>query len=277
MSKNEKISVVNFLKYSKWQEGQALLIVVLVMVVAMSVGLSIAVRTTTNIRTASEDESSQRAFSAAEAGIEQSLTRGNSFQINGSFGNTTYSTKGIPLSGAQFLVHNGTTVLKDEPVDVWLSDYPDYITPWSGNLTVNWGTAGETCAISESVNTQAALEIVLIYGSKAAPRVHEYLLDPCSSRRGNNKFQVSAPGGNVSNKSFAYQYSIAVNSGLIARIIPLYAPTSIGISANSPLPSQGTIIASTGVFDNTKREIVSFRGYPKLPLEVFPFIFFSPK
>jgi len=57
----------------KYQSGQALLIVILVMVIALTVGLSVAVRTTTNIRTASEDENSQRAFSAAEAGVSKRL------------------------------------------------------------------------------------------------------------------------------------------------------------------------------------------------------------
>ena len=260
------------------EEGQALLIVVLIMVVSLTVGLSVAVRSMTNIRISSEDENSQRAFSAAEAGVEQALNQGNNFEVSGSLANsTTYQTKVTALPETAFTVQNGTTILKDEPVDVWLSDYPDYTSPWSGNLTVNWGTAGEACATSESSNTQAALEIVLISGSKAAPKLTEYLLDPCAARRVHNKFQSpSTPGNTVNGKSFAYKQTIVVVSGLIARVIPLYAPTVVGVEGSVALPAQGTVVTSTGVSDNTQRKIVSYRGYPKLPSELFPFIFFSP-
>ena len=54
----------------KYQKGQILLLVVLVMTIALTIGLSLATRTITDIRTTTEEENSQRAFSAAEAGIE---------------------------------------------------------------------------------------------------------------------------------------------------------------------------------------------------------------
>jgi Tfp pilus assembly protein PilX len=53
------------------EKGQMLLIVVLIMVVALTVGLSIAARSLVNLKIATDDENSQRAFSAAEAGIER--------------------------------------------------------------------------------------------------------------------------------------------------------------------------------------------------------------
>lgn len=267
-------------KYAKnrLQKGQALLIVVLVMVVALTVGMSVTVRTITNLRTSSENENSERAFSAAEAGIERTLANPAPITNTSLGNNSSFSTSVITLSGSQFTVHNGTTILKDEPVDVWLANYPDYASPWSGNLIVNWGSAAETCTNLESSNTQAALEIVLISGSKASPKLTEYLLDPCAARRASNKFQAPvSPGDNFSGKIFAYKNTIAITSGLIVRIIPLYAPTVVGVEGSAALPAQGTVITSTGVSDNAQRKIVSFRGYPKLPVELFPFIFFSPK
>jgi len=50
----------------------------------------------------------------------------------------------------------------------------------------------------------------------------------------------------------------------------------LGVVGSVDLPQQGTIVSSTGISDTTKRKIVSFRGYPKLPVELFPFIIFSP-
>ena len=47
-----------------------LLVVVLTMIVALTVGLSLASRTITNMKISKQNEESQRAFQAAEAGIE---------------------------------------------------------------------------------------------------------------------------------------------------------------------------------------------------------------
>lgn len=64
----------NFLpKRSKNQSGQALLIVLLVMAVVLTVALSSVSRSVSDISTSEIEEDSSRAFSAAEAGIEQAL------------------------------------------------------------------------------------------------------------------------------------------------------------------------------------------------------------
>lgn len=59
----------------KRKSGQILVLVLLVVVVALSVGLSVASRNITNIRTSTQTEQSQRAFSAAEGGVEDVLAR----------------------------------------------------------------------------------------------------------------------------------------------------------------------------------------------------------
>ncbi len=250
----------------------------MVMVVALTVGLSVMVRTITNIRTSNEDENSQRAFSAAEAGVEKSLVTNSSVPATNLDNNTSYSTTISTSSGDKFLANNGAIVLEDDPQDIWLSTYPSYTGQWSGNLTINWGNSSDVCTTSQSTNTQAALEVVLISGSAVSPKLTTYALDPCTPRSSGNNFEnVTAAGNVVGGKTFAHKKTIPIASGLIMRIIPLYAPTAIGIEGDVALPSQGTVVTSIGVSDNTQRKIVSFRGYPKLPPEIFPFIIFSPK
>ncbi len=61
----------------KNQSGQALLLVLLSMAVALTLVLSVLSRTITDVKISSQDENSQRAFSAAEAGIEQALVVGS--------------------------------------------------------------------------------------------------------------------------------------------------------------------------------------------------------
>lgn len=57
----------------KKRRGQVLVLVLLVVVVALAVGLSVASRNLTNLRTTTQTEQSQRAFNAAEGGIESVL------------------------------------------------------------------------------------------------------------------------------------------------------------------------------------------------------------
>src|SRR5258708_7196844 len=106
-----------------YQRGEILLIVVLVMVTALTVGLSVAVRSISNTRTSVENANSEQAFSAAEAGIEKSLTSNSA--TTGTFSNnSSYSTTVVTVVGNAFALNSGSPVLKDQPADLWLSTYP---------------------------------------------------------------------------------------------------------------------------------------------------------
>src|SRR3970040_1823596 len=62
------------------KSGQILILVLLIVVVALAVGLSVASRNITNLRTSTQTEQSQRAFTAAEGGVEDVLSRISSIQ-----------------------------------------------------------------------------------------------------------------------------------------------------------------------------------------------------
>jgi Tfp pilus assembly protein PilX len=262
-----------------YESGQILLISLMVLVVAMVVGLSVATRTVTTLRTTTAEDSSRRAFSAAEAGIERAMTATVNTTFSGNLGNNSdYVTTTSVLSGNSFLVQSGGVVLKNDPADIWLSNYPDYSSPWSGTLTVYWGDATDVCiATPESSNTMAALEVILIRGSRNAPIVNTFAYDPCAGRRNSyNHFSAPSAGGTVAGKAFRYSASIPVNSGLVARIVPLYAGAYFGVTGTN-LPSQGTVIESTGSSGGAIRRIISFRGHPSTPPEIYPFLIFLPK
>lgn len=63
------------------KSGQILILVLLVVVVALAVGLSVASRNLTNLRTSTQTEQSQRAFTAAEGGVEDILSRLNTLVL----------------------------------------------------------------------------------------------------------------------------------------------------------------------------------------------------
>lgn len=272
--RNEKLKNI----FEDYQSGQVLLISLLVLAVALTVGLSVATRTISTNRMTAAQDSSQRAFSAAEAGLERALTIGMDSVITGSFSgnNSSYKTSKSLLSGDEILLNNGNFILKDDSADIWLSNYPDYSSPWTGTLDIYWGRASDVCTQPETSNTKAALEVILISGDTSNPRITHYAYDECDDRRNFNKFSDVLAGGSVKGKTFAYKASINVNSGLLARVVSLYAGTYIG-AVGSGLPPQGTIITSVGASGGTQRKIVSFRGYPKAPIELYPFLIFSPK
>lgn len=57
------------------KSGQILILVLLIVVVSLAVGLSVASRNLTNLRISTQTQESQRAFSAAEGGVEDVLSR----------------------------------------------------------------------------------------------------------------------------------------------------------------------------------------------------------
>lgn len=269
----------------KSQQGQILLIVILVMVVSLTVGLSVVTRTITNVRTSQEEQASQQAFSAAEAGIEKIISS-NQTTLEAQLPNdASYQTSITTASGTAFLVNNGNTIVKDDGIDVWLSTYPNYSSPFSpsssGSVTVYWSNSSDVCDASPSLNTKAALEIVILSGtSPANATVRHVPVDPCSSRAAINNFThpVSA-GGTVQGKTFGHSYTVTgITNGLLMRVIPVYASTTLAVSGNgTALPSQGQIIQSVGTSGGTQRKIVVYKGYPKVPVEFFPFLLFSPQ
>lgn len=244
------------------------------MVVGLTVGLSLASRSITSLRTSEEEINSQQALSAAEAGIEQVAKTSISI-ANGSFLNdTTYNTSITSVEGENFLLNGGNVILKNDGADIWLSDYSTdsarlYQNPWSGNLSIYWGESSNGCE-------EAGLEIVVLSGTRANPVSRKYALDPCLPRSTSNRFTYVSSGGVVAGKDFPFGTTIAISSGLITRIVPLYHETPIGVSGDNALPAQGSIITSIGTSGTTARKITVFQGFPTLPSELFPYGLFAP-
>lgn len=264
------------------QRGQVLLIVVLVMVVSLTVGLSVASRSIVNLRTSTEEENSQRAFSAAEAGIEKALSTGAGITAAQDLGNNAViKTVNIgQVSGTEFVLNGGNMVEKDQGIDVGLSqDYPSYTNPQDvTNLIIYWGSPTDDCASS---SPPAAIELIILSGTTRSPESTRHVFDPCS--RGNNFSPADTGSYIISGKTFKYRTPLSggneigeIEDGLIARVVPLYASTPIGVSSDVSLPLQGKVIQSTGASGGTERKITYFAGYPQLPVEFFQYILFSP-
>lgn len=278
------------------EHGQVLLVIVLVMIVALTIGLSVVTRSITNLQITSEEESSQRALSAAEAGIEKALQSGDGSTSGVDLKNNSKIDKITvnDISGTEFLVNNGNVVLKDDGADLWLAQNettPKYQPAYNGAITVSWGSAKDVCA-NGSTNTAAALEVLIISNkSGGGKQIQTYPFDPCSgsvNRAASNNFcrdgtvpsakcpQMQLQSNQVRGKQFAYSVVIPITDGILARMVPLYASTPIGVRSNVALPSQGKVIESLGSSGNAQRKVSVYKGYGKIPVEFFPYILFSP-
>jgi len=286
-------------QYSRndFQKGQVLLIIVLVMIVALTIGLSVVTRSVTNLQISSEEESSQRALSAAEAGIERALQSNSGSDDRISFDNNSNIEKVTvnQISGTEFLVDNGNVVLKDDAADVWLAkndSTPKYGVPYNGNVTIYWGSKNDAC-INGPSNTAAAIEVLLISnktggGMQLRTFPYDHCDNPSFNRAASNNFctvgEISAACPTamkdqttaIKGKNFQYNVTLSVQNGVLVRVVPLYAPTSIGIKGSTTLPSQGRVIESLGASGNTQRKISVYKGFAKVPVEFFPYVLFSP-
>ncbi len=278
----------SFLKKLNHQGGQALLIVVLVMVIALTVGLSIASKSITSFRNSTDTASSQKALSAAEAGIEQALKSNTSIPITSISQDTKYSTEVNLVRGKTFLLNGSNPVLQSSGIDLWLTTYSSDSTklyqdpyPSSGSFTVYWGDSTVGC-------NNAALEVVVIAGTKTSPVISRYAYDPCEARSGNginrNGFTtIASAQASVAGRTFYYQATIPVGDGgiaggggLIAKIVPLYLSAIMGINGTNDFPSQGSVITSVGSSGTTQRRVNVFQGYPETPAEYYLYNLFVP-
>lgn len=263
------------MRLDKAQEGQALLIVILTMVVALTVGLSVASRSITTVRISTAEEQSQRAFSAAEAGIEEALKSGANVALTGPLANNAQYSATVTTSGnsKEFIIPppGGR---KDEAVQIWLSAYPNYTDRYTGKITVFWEKESTGC-------NAAAVEIIVFSGAQVtSPSLNRYPIDPCTTR-GNNFYSASLAAGETGKmKDFKYKYEIPVliSNGLIMRIIPLYKSTSVGVKGDNNLPTQGTEIEAIGKVvsggEEITRKIRVVQSYPSLPA-IFDYAIFS--
>lgn len=253
--------------------GQMLLVVVLTMIVALTVGLSIASRTITDLRISRQNEESQRAFQAAEAGIERALQSAEEVSDVPFANNSEYSTIISNPSGTNFLLNAGELVDQNTGIDLWLSDYPDYSNPRDTNLTVYWSRTGSQteCDADSGDSTIAALEVVILSGSLSNPVVTKYVSDGCALRTSG---ATSAAGGTMPITNMEFNSALVINGivdGLVARVIPLYNSTVVGVVSSADLPEQGTVVESTGISGQTVRRVQYFASHPQIPLEIFPY------
>lgn len=142
------------------KSGQILVLVLLVVVVILAIGLSVASRNLTNLRSSTQAEQSQRAFTVAEGGVEDVLSKLNTVAnvINSGTGTSgcvreSTDTANCSLPNTDPAI-GGTVKVKAtkgyektlEPGEVAQVNLAAY--PAGGTFDIQWVKAGDPAAVT---------------------------------------------------------------------------------------------------------------------------------
>lgn len=271
--------------------GQALLIILLVMAVVLTGALSIVSRSITDITVSQKEEESARAFSAAEAGIEQALVGGS--QVGTLPAGGRYSVASTSLAaGSEFVLPQSLGAGEVAPVWFVAHDDDGSILCSSGKpcftgdkIKICWGANGT----SRGTDTTPAIEASVFYtqgsGGSTSATIARGAYDPNQARTGTNKFSSDDAGScSIGSTQFAFNKTVDLSSlGVtirtsdsqgkgpqFARLRILYNtdrahPVGVTSAGTGLLPNQGKKIESTGTVGDVTRKIQFFQLFSDVP------------
>ena len=265
------------------ERGQALLIVLLAMAVVLTVVLSVLGSSTSDIKISSNEAESLRAFSAAESGVEKALV--SNVASSGNVGSANFNATVISLAqGTKSYNYPNNLTVGDFGTLWFIAHASDgsYVcgssTPcFTGrNIKVCWGKAGA----SSSVATTPAIDLSVYYlvtpGDFSTARVAKAVFDPNASRLSGNSYTLSDPGScTVGQTNYAFSKTIDLSTlgipassygnqnGLqFVNARMLYNTDQdqtlgfdLNFAGNTIIPSQGSLVDSTGVLNTSTRRI----------------------
>lgn len=270
------------------QRGQIALIALLVLTIATTVGLSLIARSTTDVSVTRDLEESNRAFSAAEAGVEETLKSGvaGSVTLDPTLG-ISYNVATVSMTGtstAPFVFPQKT--LNEQTEMVWLVNHSGASIVETPTYT---GSMIDVCWSSESTTPALVVSILYKRASDGTYQVAKAAFDPNSARASGttaNNFSLPtySTGGCGTDTNTTYRSTITFSSfgitpttdTLIAlRLRPVYSGTQIAVLPVQPLPVQGNQIQSIGqTASGVTRKIIVYQQY-RSPSSIFDYSVYS--
>lgn len=260
---------------NKKRRGQVLLIAVMLLATVITVVMTIAFNTTTETQVARLEADSQKALAAAEAGIDavikQSVNSGVLVNIT-DLNSGQFASQGITgnaqVKGEASPYFVSPLLQKDEQYTFYLSDYPGFGNPWSGNLHLYF--VSETGCPS--------FEVTII---KADYSQERYVYNTCSSpdtinteTHPENKTLTSQITTVIDSTSFKYRTStpILISGDFVAFIRVLGGRTKIGFQDVDlkVLPIQGkTVESEARTASGVVKKVQLFQSFPQIPSNFF--------
>lgn len=284
------------MKYRFNQSGQIILVLLLTMLVALSIGLVVTTRSISDVKSSTQTEQAARAFSAAEAGIEEAAQLGTPGTHSvGTLGNdalATVETKFLPdASGRDFAIEY-PPIGKETIAQFWLAD-PDSGNGYYTNSSVSAYFGNLTSYPSEDEKPAIALTFVNYDRVARAYSSYKVYLDSVANRANINSFTYAGcatpPGAIDTTMSTGSQFLCSANvtikkdkTGTLdctsanncvpmlvrARVLYSSASQKIALRPNPPcptgpnptcLPPQVSLFTSTGTAGQSQKTIQVFR------------------
>lgn len=267
-----KAGNLHWIKRMKRRGGQILVLILLVVVVALSVGLSVASRNITNLRISTQTEQSQRAFSAAEGGVEDVLSRlstiagevavGSAKDYEVLVGELKADVTVRAANIYEALVSEGTVAQVD------LAGPPAA----TGTIQIEWAKTSDEAESAEP----ASIEVTIVYGISLGPYTQKRF---ALAGQGAGRDEQGFTGSNCSLPGvFKCATTITLESNpLFLRVRPFWNRTTVKVvSVGGSLPVQtydvtSTVTTELGV---TRRVQVKRTALPQLPA-AFDYVLFS--
>lgn len=247
------------------QKGQILLITIMLVATLLTVVLAVTFKSTTETQLTKLEEESQKALSAAEAGVEAALQQnigdsvsiaslpnltGSGFSGDATVGSITDSLFVSPL------------MQKDQQYTFYLSDYPGFANPMLNvPISIFFMTEG-ACP---------TLEITLV---TTADVITRQVTDPCDQIEPSTG-DLPAVSGTFAKGGYNFTYQsdpITVNNHVVMIIRTLFAATRLAIERpdGSDLPVQGKYVTSQAKSPSgVSKKVQLFQSFPQIPAEFF--------
>ena len=235
--------------------GQILIVILLIVIIGLTIALSIAGSTFKNIEQTATTEETSRAFSAAEAGVEEAILR-----IEQGTPIPTVNPKTLDSGSKikQVTIQPETTLQvsnlkKDDVAQLNL----DCSSCGSGNVQVEW-----------EANT--AIVVTKISGTSPNYSVTRWAYN-CGFNPGNGFTLSSAVAGKC-------QQTFPVNGATdkIMRFRVMYGDTDLAVTptVGTTIPTQSTVVKATGQSGDTERTVQLERSAP-VPPAILDYVLFS--
>ncbi len=285
---------------SQSASGQVLVLILLVVLVGMTVGLSVASRTLTTLRNSAELTQSNRAFSAAEAGIEQALLKLKADESCGTNGELCQPTiEGVESkvtiinAGGSTKAYGISSLPRDEVFQLSLTGYAANV------VDLYWGMRNDNTSCSQA----AAIVVSLVYRNAGGEYgLSKLPIDPACTADGSNPSRATNGFDSVANSNpidelilqddarksdYGFKRTITLKGAggmadasvtlVSMRVKLMYAgqkPVAFAPYAGVNLPEQGQQITSTAAVGGQQRTIKVLRSNETVPA-IFDYALFN--
>ncbi|OGE00697.1 hypothetical protein A3J17_04040 [Candidatus Curtissbacteria bacterium RIFCSPLOWO2_02_FULL_40_11] len=271
------------------KQGQILILVLLVVVVILAVGLSVASRNITNLRTSTQTEQSQRAFTAAEGGVEDVLSNleaiGTAITTQGdapagcSLVGSDTAECDISVGGTGAKVNIKSSSVYPAPIKLGNVAQIDLDGFVGDSVRVEW--AIENDPIEVVANGSAAVEISLVYGPAPSYNIERWYFPGTISGAARGEILGPNPPGTSPCSPSGFMHCVEVDvsslSPEVLRIRPFFTKTTprvAGVGADLPLQVYDVSSTATTEIGVTRKVQVTRSALPQVPA-VFDFALYS--